>query len=120
MYIEEKSDIASLEANIGKVCFSKTGKTLKYAGREFQSLKGYGYKANYFDIKTGEDYWISGCRKDGNDGLYRTVVFVDENVRSEYWTDIRGMPERKRQASFISTGKHLPSGKEPKKWRENI
>jgi hypothetical protein len=119
MYIEEKACVASLEANIGKVYLSKTGKTLKYNGKEFQSLKGSGYKANYFDIKTGEHYWISKCRKDGNDGLYKTTVFVDEDIREEYWTDIRQMPERKNQESFTSTGKHLPGGKEPKNWRNN-
>jgi len=54
MYIEEKSDIAALEANIGKVYLSKTGKTLRYQDREFQSLKGMGYKRNYYDIETGE------------------------------------------------------------------
>ena len=120
MYIEPKSDVASLEANIGKVTFSKTGKTLKYGGREFQSLKGVGYKANYFDVETDEHYWISGCRKDGNDGLYKTTVFVDEDIRQEYWTDVRRMPERKDQASFTSTGKHQAGGKEPKNRRENV
>ena len=120
MYIEEKSDIASLEANIGKVCFSKTGKTLKYNGQEFQSLKGSGFKANYFDAESGDHYWISGCRKDGNDGLYKTTVFVDEDIREEYWVAIRSMPERKKQTTFISTGKHQAGGKEPKNRRENV
>ena len=119
MYIEEKSDIAALEANIGKVYLSKTGKTLRYQDREFQSLKGMGYKRNYYDIETGESCWISGCRRDGNDGLYRTAVHVDEVVREEYWSKIRGMPERKNRASFTSTGKHQAGGKEPKKWRDN-
>ena len=119
MYIEPKEGVASLDADIGRVGFSKTGKTLKYAGREFRSLKGSGFKANYLDIETGDKFWISGCRQDGNDGLYKTTVYVDEDIRCEYWSDIRGMPERKDQASFISTGKHLAGGKEPKNWRKN-
>lgn len=119
MYIESKSNIASLEANIGKVFFSKTGKTLKYGDREFQSLKGAGSKANYFNIETMEEYWISGCRRDGNDGLYKTTVFVDENIREEYWVATRKMPERKDQASFTSSGKHQAGGKEIKNWRDN-
>ena len=120
MYIEAKDGVASLDARIGKVRFSKTGKTLKYDDREFQSLKGSGFKANYFDIESGEHYWVSKCRRDGNDGLYKTTVFIDEDIRSEYWEDIRNMPERKDQASFTSTGKHQAGGKEPKNWRENI
>jgi hypothetical protein len=119
MYIEEKAGVAALEANVGKVYLSKTGKTLKYNGREFQSLKGSGYKANYFDVDTKERYWISNCRKDGNDGLYKTTVYVDEEIREEYWTNIRNIPERKDQESFISTGKYQAGGKEPKNWRNN-
>lgn len=119
MYIEEKSGVASLEATIGKVFLSKTGKTLEFNGRKFQSLKGRGYKANYFDIETGGHYWISKCRKDGNDALYKTKVFVDEEIREEYWITIRNLPELKDRDSFVSTGKYQPNGKEPKNWRTN-
>lgn len=120
MYIEDKEGVAALAARIGKVFLSKTGKTLKYGGREFQSLKGSGFKANYFEVETGGHYWISGCRKDGNDSLYKTTVFVDEDIRKDYWTDIRGMPERQNQESFTSTGKHQAGGKEPKNKRKNV
>ena len=119
MYIEPKSGVASLQANIGRIGFSKTGKTLEYGGRKFQSMKG-GYKANFFDVDSGEEYWISGCRKDGNDGLYRITIHVDQDVREEYWRDIRGMPERANQESFISTGKHKANGQEPKNQRTNV
>ena len=120
MYLEPKDDVASLDARIGLVEKSKTGKTLRYKGREFQSLKGSGFKANFFDVETGDYFWIVGCRKDGNDGLYRTKIFVDENIREEYWTNIRDMPERAKQESFISTGKHQAGGKEPKSKRVNV
>ena len=74
----------------------KTGKTLYYAGRSYQSLKGQGFKSNYFDVETGENYWMSGCRRDGQDRLYgeRDPVHIDEDVRATYWTEIRGMPEQ--------------------------
>ena len=36
MYIEYKGDGLEGEARIGLVAFSKTGRTLKYNGREFQ------------------------------------------------------------------------------------
>lgn len=120
MYIEDKDGVAALAARIGKFSRSKTGKTLKYDGREFQSLKGSGFKANYFDVETGDHYWISGCRKDRNDGLYKTLVFVDEDIRKEYWTDIREMPERSNQKNFTSTGKHQAGGKEAKNKRKNV
>jgi hypothetical protein len=120
MYIEPKSGVAALTAHIGKVQKSKTGKTLRYNDKEFQSLKGHGYKANYYDVETGDAYWISGCRKDGNDGLYKIEIYVDEDIREEYWTDIRNMPERKDQESYTSTGKHQSGGKEPKNKRNNV
>jgi len=76
------------------VTFSKTGKSINYGDRTFQSLKGSGFKANYFDVETGEEFWISGPRKDGNDHLYpesSQSVEVDEDVTEEYWREIRGM-----------------------------
>jgi len=98
MYIESKSEGLNGSARIGRVTFSKTGATLNYAGKSFQSLKGAGFKSNYFDVETGEHYWISGPRKDGQDRLYTSniPVEVDEDVYDEYWSQIRGMPGPKR------------------------
>lgn len=42
MYIENKSNGLSGPARIGRVAFSKTGRTLYYQGRTFQSLRGQG------------------------------------------------------------------------------
>ena len=99
MYIEHKAGTLTGPAVIGRVTFSKTGKTLYYKGRKFQSLGGRGFKSNYFDVETHEDYWISGCRRDGADRLYDggTPVVIDEDVREEYWTTIRKKPKNKDQ-----------------------
>jgi hypothetical protein len=95
MYIERKAGELTGAARIGRVTFSKTGKTLTYRGMSFQSLKGFGFKANYVELESGEQYWISGCKKDGSDRLYgeRVPVGIDEDVRAEYWRDIRGLPD---------------------------
>jgi len=100
MYIESKADGLTGPARIGRVTFSKTGKTIYYGGRTFQSLKGGGFKSNYYDVETGEEYWISGPRKDGADRLYgeRVSVEIDEDARLEYWRDVRGTPERRHEA----------------------
>ena len=86
-------------ARIGRVTFSKTGATLYYQGRSLQSLKGGGFKSNYYDIETGEHFWISGPKKNGEDSLYATNIGteIDEDVREEYWTEIRKKPELKQQ-----------------------
>jgi hypothetical protein len=96
MYIENKSGGLSGPARIGRVTFSKTGKTIYYCDCAFQSLAGLALKANYFDTKTREHYWISGPRRDGKDRLYgeTTPVEIDDDVREEYWTEIRGLPTR--------------------------
>ena len=41
-----------------------------YRGRRFLSLKGSGFKANYFEVESGDHYWISCPRKDKNDRSY--------------------------------------------------
>ena len=85
MYIENKSDGLEGSARIGRVYFSKTGKTLYYQGMKFQSLKGKGFKANYYEIDSGAEYWISGPRKDQDDRLYggNRGVQVDDDVIDE-------------------------------------
>ncbi len=97
MYLEDKSEGLSGPARIGRVEFSKTGRTLYFDGKRFQSLDGQGFKANYLDLDSGDHYWISGCRRDGRDRLYGEAipVTIDEDVREEYWGTIRGLPERK-------------------------
>ena len=108
MYIENKSDGDGLTgaSRIGCVSFSKTGKTIYYRGTELQSLKGYGYKANYYDVNTGDYYWVSGPKKNGQDTLYPDRVEIDEDVRIEYWRDIRGIEVTSHESSFRSEGKH--------------
>jgi hypothetical protein len=99
MYIECKAGDLTGAARIGRVTFSQTGRTLYYRGQRFQSLKGAGFKSNYYDVTTGEDYWISGPKRNGRDGLYggSTPIEIDEDVREEYWRDIRRQPDRSNE-----------------------
>jgi hypothetical protein len=106
MYIENKSTGLSGSGRIGRVTFSKTGKSIYYRGRRFQTLSGRGFKANYFDCESGEHYWISGCKRNGQDRLYPGRIEIDSDVRDEYWTDIRKQPERRTQAVIRCLGKY--------------
>ena len=96
MYIECKAGALTGEGRIGRVTFSQTGRTLYYHGQKFQSLKGAGFKSNFYDVDTGEDYWISGPKRDGGDALYggSTPIEIDDDVRDEYWRNIRRQPKR--------------------------
>jgi hypothetical protein len=106
MYIEDKSEGLSGPARIGLVTYSQTGRSLYYRGRTFKSLRGRGFKANWCDVESGEEFWISGPKKDGGDRLYSGSVEIDEDVREEYWTAIRRLPEKRHVSRFRSAGKY--------------
>jgi hypothetical protein len=51
------------------------------------SLKGRGISANYVDIDTGDQYWVSGVKKNGQDrhpAGGRGPVETDEDAKDEY------------------------------------
>jgi hypothetical protein len=84
-------------ARIGRVTFSKTGLSIYYQGKVFHRAEGF--KSNYVCEENGERYWISGPKKRGGDALYATNIpaEIDEDVREEYWMEIRKQPERKHE-----------------------
>jgi len=101
MYIENKSAQppgrggVSGPARIGWVVFSKTRQSVRYSGKTLQRSKS-GYKWNHFDVENGDLYWVSGPRRDGQDGLYGyRATPIDEDAREEYWTSIRCRPQLK-------------------------
>ena len=93
MYMEYKGDGLNGSARIGRVDFSKTGRTIHCQGKSFQKVTGYKY--NHRDVKTGELYWISGPKKNGCDRLYggSLPIEINEDAREEYWREIRQQPE---------------------------
>jgi hypothetical protein len=95
MYIEARRPDGRIEyGRIARVGLSKTGRTVYYDGRTFQ---GVG-RGEYIDSESGESYWFSGPRTDGNDRKGNRPgsfpIEIDEDVRQEYWRDIRGLPQR--------------------------
>jgi len=68
IYVELKSGHSGDgPAWIGFASASKTGATIYSNGKAFKSLKGSGIDANFFDIETGDEYWISGIKKNNKD-----------------------------------------------------
>ena len=96
MYIERKAGALTGEARIGRATFNKTGRTIYYREQVFRRLAGGGFKSNYLEEATGEDYWISGPKRRGGDRMYGSALPVpnDADVRAEYWRVIREQPER--------------------------
>lgn len=70
-YIELKSGHSDNgPAWIGYVNESKSGRTLYFNGRGLMKLKGQrrgGAGGNYVDMETGESFWVSGVKKNGQD-----------------------------------------------------
>ena len=91
MYIEDKSEGLDGPARIGRVTFSKSGRSVHYKDRTFRKI-GSGYKYNHIAEDNGDHFWISGPRKDGADRLHGGAkpVEIDPDVEREYWNDIRG------------------------------
>lgn len=115
MYIEYKGDALSGTGRIGRVTFSQSRKTIYYKDCKLKSLKGDGYKANYYDSENGGWYWVSNCRTDGQDTLYPGTIEIDDDVREEYWTEIRKLPDNLNQGSFRSNGKYSRRRPQPEK-----
>ena len=86
-YIELKSGFSDNgNAWIGLASFSKSGKTIYFNGKAFQSLNGMGISGNYFDLESGDEYWISGVKKDMTDRhkFGGGKIYVEKRILSEY------------------------------------
>jgi hypothetical protein len=105
MWIEDISSGLAGLAKIGWVEIKSRGKKLIYNNTIFLSLRGRGFKANFYDTATRDEYWISGCRKDERDALYNTNVEIDDDALEEYWVRIRNCPKNVGTRKFRAKGK---------------
>jgi hypothetical protein len=87
MYVENKHGlIDGVQGRIGWVSFSKTGQTVYYRGRTLQ--KGSGISGNFFDVESGDEYWVSGVKRRGSNvhpAEGGVSVEVDPDAVDEYW-----------------------------------
>ena len=87
MYLERKSGFNDNgPARIGRVTFSKSGRSVYYRGRRFERIRGGGASGNFEEVETGDEYWISGIKRDGSDRHWAGSgdVEIDEDVLAEY------------------------------------
>ena len=49
------------------VTLSKTGRTVYFNGRALKRLGGQGMAGNHYCVETGDEYWVSGPKKNGHD-----------------------------------------------------
>lgn len=86
LYIECKTGYADDgPAWIGKALLSQSGKTVYFNDHAFHRYRG-GCCANYYDMENGDNYWISGCKKNGQDRhpCGSGKIMIDERVVDEY------------------------------------
>lgn len=89
-YIELKSGYNDDgPAWIGHVQESKSGRTVYFNDHAFQNRRGE--YSNYIDIETGEEYWISGVKKNGEDRHWAGSgkITIDRKVIDAYLSIIQ-------------------------------
>ena len=66
--------------------FSKTGRTVYFNGKALKNLNVCGISGNYYDIENGDEYWISGVKKNGSDRHWAGggKIMIDRNVVDIY------------------------------------
>jgi hypothetical protein len=87
MYVELKTGFNNDgPAWIGRVQFSKTGRTLYYRDKTLRRIPGGGIYGNHEDTETGEEYWISGVKRNRaqRPSAGTGPVTIDEDAREEY------------------------------------
>lgn len=85
MYIELKTGYSDDgPAWIGKVKLSKSGRTVYFLGKGFKRVQGIS--GNFVDIETGEEYWISGVKKNGRDRHWAGSgkIEIDKKIIGDY------------------------------------
>lgn len=87
------------------VTFSKTGRTLYHRGRSLRRIVRGGVNSNQFDTMTGEEFWVSGVKGNGEDRLWagRGPVEIDPDAREEYEKIIERKKKNYRSCEMKST-----------------
>ena len=101
MFIECKSGSTVGQCSIGWVDVPTGGRFFSFGGKRLRKTKG-SYKYNCTDVETDDRYWVAAPKKNGKDTQPGKVIQIDEDVRVEYWTSIRGAPELSKHTRFIS------------------
>ena len=86
-YIELKSAFGDTgPAWIGMAEFSKSGRTVYFNGKAVKNSNAQGIAGNYYDIENGDEYWISGIKKNGTNRHWAGggKIMIDRNIVELY------------------------------------
>ncbi len=92
MFVQLKTgfDVDRGPSWIGWVEFNRSWKTARYRGRELRKYASRG-DANFYDVNSGEEFWLSGPKRDRTDTRYgpRTTS-IDDDAREAYEAFLSG------------------------------
>ena len=94
MFVQLKTghDTDKGPAWISRVRFSKSWQTAYWHGRTLRRQQGR-YDANFHDIHTDDEYWLSGPHRDRSDTRYSNIQpEIDDDVQDVYEAFLHGEP----------------------------
>lgn len=86
-YIELKTGYADNgPAWIAGVKLSRSGNAVYFNGKALKRCLHCGVAGNHYDIETGEEYWVSGIKRDGSNRHWAGSgkVAIEASVVGEY------------------------------------
>lgn len=92
MYVQLKTGygLDKGPAWISNVRFSKTWNTAYWHGRTLRRWPGM-FDANFRDVETREEFWLSGPKRDRTDARYSSAQpVVDDDARDAYEAFLNG------------------------------
>lgn len=93
MYVQLKSgyDTDQGPSWICQVRFSKSWQSAQFHGLTLR--RAQGVRGNFVDIESGDEWWISGPKRDLTDARYSgQQPIVEDDVRTEYEAFLSGAP----------------------------
>ena len=102
-YIELKTNQSdSGPAWIARVKMSRSGTTVYFNGKALRRARKGGLEGNYFDVRTRDEYWVSGVKKDGTDRHWAGSgkVALEASAVREYLA-LTGMAEVDESRLFV-------------------
>lgn len=93
MYVQLKTGYDSDQgpAWIGWVRFNRSWKTATFHGRTLR--RSQGISANFYDVDSDEEFWLSGPKRDRTDGRHSSrQPLVDDDALPAYRAFLAGAP----------------------------
>jgi len=100
IYVEHKTgQDDSGRAWIGRANVSKSGRTVYFNGHALKRSGGQGSAGNHYCLETGDEYWVSGVKQNGEDRHWagHGPVMIDARVVEDY-LEFRGLSQLDERA----------------------